>query len=80
MKAIHEVIMAGFDGSSDDTDDLVLWVEGTREDLDRIVVGSGAALGEIVKDADPSDVDYLLPKDADKLTERVNRASSAPRL
>lgn len=75
MKGIYEVVLAGFDGGTDATDDLILWVDGTREELDEIVTGSGAAIGEVVKDADPYDIDYVLPKDAGMLSERIGRVS-----
>lgn len=58
---VYEITAAGFDGGSDDTDHLVLWVMAeTRAEVESLVEGTGARLCGTVSDSRLSDLDYIL--------------------
>lgn len=57
-----EVTAAGFDGSTDATDDRVIWVKATDADaVARAVEGTGAGFHRIING--DTDIDYVLPQD-----------------
>jgi hypothetical protein len=59
---IFEVTAAGFDGSTDETDDLVYWVASpSRREVETAIKDTGAKLCDEVPDLRPQDADYTLP-------------------
>jgi hypothetical protein len=61
---VFEVTAAGFDASTDDTDDSVFWVSSPSEaEVMTAIADTGAAYcGETTGMCDASDVDFELPK------------------
>lgn len=80
---IFEVVAAGFDGGSDETDDCVFWVSAPSEEVVKTAIeDTGAQLcGEMESTIPFSDVDYVLPRQAaqfssvllEKVSEHRNR-------
>jgi len=76
MLDVHEVTLAGFDGSTDDTDALVLWVAGDASEIAAAIEGTGAVLNGTV-DAEPHEADYRLPDATDRLRAAAEAARDA---
>lgn len=74
---VHEITLAGFDGGTDGTDHLVVWVAGPGEAAKAAVEGSGATYHGFVAKANEDDVDFVLPKDAEALAARIREADLA---
>lgn len=55
-----EIIGFGFDGSSDETDDRVLWVRAKTHAVVRQAIAGTSATFEVIDDS-PSDIDFVLP-------------------
>lgn len=67
----YEIAGVGFCGSSDETDNRIVWVSAqSREQVERAIDGTGATLcGELPKDI--GSIDYELPRDHEKLQARL---------
>lgn len=70
--SVWEFTLPGFDGSTDETDDKVLWISGTFDDL-KTAVGFDFATRfiEISVEVDDPAIDFHLPRDTDKLLKRL---------
>lgn len=68
---VHEITAAGFDGGDDSTDDRVLWVIGTTEQVRQVTEGLDAGWGTSSIPADDPNIDFNLPKDFDALRRRL---------
>jgi hypothetical protein len=70
MNKSFEVTAAGFDGSSDATDDRVFWVQAdSAETVLAAIEGTGALFHDII-DGD-SGIDFMLPKDEAQLRKKL---------
>ena len=73
---VYEVVAAGFDGGTDETDDRVLWVEvqaGAGEALEQLVKAHGAtSCKDLEHDTVPDAVDYRFPLDLVPLLARLD--------
>lgn len=74
---IFEVMAAGFDASSDETDDLVFWIKAPSEEAVKAAIkNTGATFGGLM-DYTPSDgVDYELPRQEMQLSAALLEAES----
>jgi hypothetical protein len=77
--SVFEVVLPGFDGSTDETDDKVLWIAAkTLEEVQRLVDPLRAEALDGLIDQEVAELsrnlDYTLPADADALLERVDLA------
>lgn len=81
MTVIVEVLGIGFDGTTDETDDRVIWVEtDSLESVETLLDGvPHSRISEIFGEDEVNlvnplaAVDYFLPEDADALKERLKR-------
>lgn len=75
---LYEVTLAGFDGGSDDTDDLVKWIAApAAEVVEHLLAGSEARFcGEVQAPIDQAD--YVLPRDNRKLADLVTAVQVEP--
>lgn len=77
---VYEVTAAGFDGSSDATDDLVFWIAATSaEDVHQAIQGTGAVFGEEVLGCSLNDADFTLPAQAMNLSSALLEKASEHR-
>lgn len=78
---IFELTAAGFDGGTDETDDLVFWVEASsEEEVAAVAVNTGAQYQRLQGVTVPAQaVDYRLPGDAEALRGKLLE-QPAPRL
>lgn len=91
-RRMAEIVLVGFDGSTDETDDHVLWVtapvgadEASTAILQRIS-GDLQARGvmpvirdlQVVESSDFDSADYHLPQDMDALVKRIETVKGAP--
>ena len=68
---VHEITGAGFDGGDDITDDQVLWVVGTTDQVKQATEGLDAGWGTSSIHLDNPDIDFHLPQDHDALRKRL---------
>lgn len=69
---IYEVVGAGFDASSDATDDRVLWVKAlSRRHVEVGISGIGATCAPLQIANHEDDVDFVLPRDVVALRARL---------
>jgi hypothetical protein len=68
-----EIAAAGYDGSTDATDDRVIWVSApTRLHLDSVLEGvKTQSVSDLPREVDPQDLDYLLPEQDQQLREQL---------
>lgn len=76
---VFEVTAAGFDGGSDDTDDCVFWVSAPSEDIVKSAIADTGSefCGEVKAPA--SDVDYVLPRQAEQFASVLLEKASEHR-
>lgn len=75
-----EITGAGFDGTSDDTDDRVLWVrmeDQSEKYLAQLAGYYGASLAQELRGIDAADIDFTLPRDEKQLRESLSAFSRA---
>lgn len=74
---LFELALPGFDGGTDETDDLIVWVSAPDASVvEQIIDGADVTFsGEIGSDLE--NVDYALPADSYALQERIRKASEA---
>lgn len=74
---LFELALPGFDGGTDETDDLIVWVSAPDASVvEQLIEGTDTTFsGEIGTDIE--NVDYALPADANALVERIRQASEA---
>lgn len=78
----HEITLTGFNGATDDTDNLVIWLAGSKTDIDLAIEQHGiahliASLNEIPQtDA----IDFTLPDDAESFAGHVRMLTSHCRI
>lgn len=75
---LYEITLPGFDGGSDETDDLVKWVAAPVSDVVRHVLdGTDARFcGEV--QAPVSEADFVLPRDNRHLAKAIEEADAKP--
>lgn len=65
---VFEVTAAGFDGSTDDTDDRVFWINAPNGiEVLRAISNTGAKLCAEIEGGHRENVDFTLPEDTEKL-------------
>ncbi len=68
---VFEVVLPGFDGSTDKTDDRILWVEAA--DMDTVTAITDRLPCTLIgRDMASGATDYSLPRDAEILRERIS--------
>lgn len=73
----YEVTAAGFDASTDATDDRVLWVQAdSSSTVESAIAGTGAVLHDTI-DVD-TDIDFILPVNRDDLRQRLTSFAAQP--
>jgi len=82
---VYEVTAAGFEGSSDETDDLVFWVRArTEAEVREAIADTGASFSGMVQSATDADVDFTLPREslqfASALLEKASDARNVGRV
>lgn len=79
---VYEITLSGFDGDTDDSDDLVVWVRGEEAVVRALVDGTDAEFCgpvEGVTEADAEDsVDFHLPGDSQALLDRIAENDRRP--
>jgi hypothetical protein len=68
---LYEILGYGFDGGTDETDDRVIWVSGSIEDVRAVIEGTKARKAETLPDNYSHAIDYRLPEDAEELKARL---------
>lgn len=78
-----EIAAIGFDGATDETDDRILWVWCESEEwLHNSLKGTWhEAMGPLPEDGlNPSDYDFIMPKDVQALHDRLRELAGIPQL
>lgn len=70
---VFEVVLPGFDGSTDETDDRILWIEAADMAADMAAVTRRLPCALIGRNMAPGAVDYSLPRDAERVTAALSR-------
>lgn len=74
---VYEVLAAGFDSGSDETDDCVFWVLADSEaQVNAAIQDTGARFGGQVPSCHQDDVDFVLPRQSIGLSEALLEKAS----